>query len=70
MELSCKRCGSTLFVKRGFGRGLQRYRGKTCGFHFTGKPKRAPGSDQGLGAGQADVLLGEQALIFILLSCK
>ena len=40
MELSCKRCGSSAFVKHGFVRGLQRYRCKTCGFHFTATPKR------------------------------
>ena len=40
MELLCKRCGSTSYVKHGFVRGLQRYRCKTCGFHFTATPKR------------------------------
>ena len=40
MELSCKRCGSTSFVKHGFVRGLQRYRCKTCGLNFTDTPKR------------------------------
>lgn len=40
MGLSCKRCGSASFVKHGFVRELQRYRCKTCGFHFTATPKR------------------------------
>src|SRR4030042_4855064 len=40
MELSCKKCGSTSFVKHGFVRGLQRYRCKTCGLNFTATPKR------------------------------
>jgi len=40
MNLSCKRCGSTLYVKHGFVRGLQRYRCKACGFHFTVTAKR------------------------------
>lgn len=40
MELSCKRCGSTSFVKHGFVRGHQRYRCRSCGCHFTATPKR------------------------------
>ena len=40
MELSCKRCGSSSFVKHGFVRGLQRYRCKNCGLNFTATPKR------------------------------
>jgi len=40
MELSCKKCGSTSFVKNGFVRGLQRYRCRSCGFNFTATPKR------------------------------
>ena len=40
MELTCKRCGSASYVKHGFVRGFQRYRCKTCGFHFTATPKR------------------------------
>jgi len=40
MELNCKRCGSTSFVKNGFVRGLQRYRCQACGCNFTATPKR------------------------------
>jgi transposase len=40
MELSCKRCGSTSFVKQRFVRGLQRHRCKTCALNFTATPKR------------------------------
>ena len=41
MHLSCKRCGSTSFVKHGFVRRFQRYRCKTCGFGYAATPKRA-----------------------------
>lgn len=40
MELSCKRCGSTSFIKNGFVRGLQRYRCQRCSFNFTATPRR------------------------------
>jgi hypothetical protein len=34
----CKRCGSEASVKSGRVRGLQRYRCKACGYHFTATP--------------------------------
>lgn len=40
MEISCKHCGGTSFVKNGFVRKLQRYRCKKCGCNFTATPKR------------------------------
>lgn len=40
MELACKQCGSTYFVKNGFVRERQRYRCKKCGCNFTATPKR------------------------------
>jgi transposase len=40
MGLSCKRCGSTSFIKNGFVRALQRYRCQTCGWNFTATPQR------------------------------
>jgi transposase-like protein len=36
----CKRCGSEASVKSGRVRGLQRYRCKACGYHFTATPPR------------------------------
>ena len=38
--LCCKRCSGTKDVKRGFGRGLQRYLCKDCGCHFTATAPR------------------------------
>jgi len=37
----CKRCGSAASVKSGRVRGLQRYRCKACGYHFTATPPRS-----------------------------
>ena len=34
-ELNCKKCTSTLYVKSGHVRGLQRYKCKDCGCQFT-----------------------------------
>ena len=33
--MGCKKCGEDSFIKSGFVRGLQRYRCKGCGAHFT-----------------------------------
>lgn len=38
--LHCKKCGSAEYVKSGWVRGLQRYRCKACGCHFTDTPER------------------------------
>jgi len=43
---------------------------KPAAFPLPVNQNGATRSNQGLGAGQADVLVGEQALIFMLLSCK
>lgn len=40
MEIRCKRCGSSAFVKNGFVGGHQRYRCRSCGYNFTATPKR------------------------------
>ena len=40
MEVCCKRCGSTKYVKNGLMRGKQRYLCKTCGLAFTDTPAR------------------------------
>ena len=36
----CKRCQGTDYVKHGTVRNLQRYKCKTCGYHFTDTPLR------------------------------
>ena len=36
----CKKCQSENFTKKGFLRGLQRYKCNACGYHFTNTPKR------------------------------
>ena len=40
MEVCCKRCGSTKYVKNGLMRGQQRSLGKGCGLNFTNTPAR------------------------------
>ena len=40
MEVCCKRCGSTEYVKNGLMRGKQRYLCKACGLTFTDTPAR------------------------------
>lgn len=40
IEIVCKKCRSKEFVKSGKVRGLQRYRCKSCGCHFTATPPR------------------------------
>src|ERR671918_564022 len=40
MEVSCKRCGSARYVKKGLMRGKQRYLCKECGLAFTATPAR------------------------------
>lgn len=39
-EIHCKKCGGAEYVKSGQVRGLQRYRCKGCGCHFTDTPHR------------------------------
>jgi len=39
-DLVCKRCQATDYVKSGIVRGLQRYKCKACGCHFTDTPRR------------------------------
>ncbi len=35
----CTRCSVSDYVKAGFVKGVQRYKCKSCGYHFTGKVK-------------------------------
>lgn len=35
MDHSCPRCESTTYIRAGFAGGLQRYKCKSCGFHYT-----------------------------------
>ena len=39
-DIHCKSCGCARFVKSGLVRGLQRYKCKECGCHFTATPPR------------------------------
>jgi len=41
LELWCKKCGSTSFIKNGFVCGRQPYRCQTWGFNFTDTPSGA-----------------------------
>ena len=65
-ELNCKKCTSTLYVKSGHVRGLQRYKCKDCGCQFTATKVRGVNPALKFFIGFFSAAIG---LFFISISC-